>query len=88
MKQGDQGCVQADEHTEQPDLTLGNEDCIPHFPNNISSLLGTTIRENDDNQNIVGSVNYFVPQSRSQSHPVYYQYYMPDSQSYTVWQLY
>ena len=75
---------------EHQDLTLGNVDCIQHFPNNISSLLGTTIRNNDANQNIVGSLNYFVPQSQPQPHPLYYQYYMPDSQSYTVsgWQLY
>ena len=82
MKQGDQCYIPADEHTEQLDLTLGNVDCIPRFPNNTSSLLSTTIRNNDDNQNIVGSLNYFVPQSRP--HPVYYRYYMPDSQSYIV----
>ena len=84
MKHGDQGYIQADEHTVKPDLTLGNMDCIPRFRNNIFSLLGTTIRNNDDNQNIVGSVNYFVPQSRPQPHPMYYQYYMSDSQNYTV----
>ena len=70
MKQGDQGYIQPDEHTEQPDLNLVNVECIPRFPNNISSLLGTTIRNNDGNQNIVGSVNYFVPQSRAQPHPL------------------
>ena len=47
MKQGDQGYIPADEHTEQPNLTLGNVDCIPHFPNNMSSLLGTTISNNN-----------------------------------------
>ena len=90
MKQGDQGYIQEDECTEKPDLTLGNVDCMPRSPNNISSLLGNTIRNNDANQNIVGSVKYFVPQSRTQPHPLYYQYYFPDSQSYTVpgWQLY
>ena len=35
MKQGDQGYTPADEHTEQPNLTLGNVDCIPHSPNNV-----------------------------------------------------
>ena len=40
--EGDQGYIPEDEHTEQPDLTLGNLDCIPCFPNNVSSLLGTT----------------------------------------------
>ena len=57
-------------------------DCIQRFSNNICSLLGTTIRNNDDNQNIVGSVNYFVP--HFQAHPLYYYHSMPDSQSYTV----
>ena len=61
MKQGNQGYIQEDECTEKPDLTLGNVDCMPRSPNNISSLLGTTIRNNDANQNIVGSVKYFVP---------------------------
>ena len=90
LKQGDQDYIQEDERTEQPHLTLGNVDCIPLSPNNISSLLDTTIRNNDRNQNIVGSMNYFVAQSRPQPHPLYYQYYMSDSQSYTVpgWQLY
>ena len=90
IKQSNQGYIPADEHTDQPNLNLGNADCIPRFPDNISSLLGTTNRNNDGNQNTVGSVNYFVPQSRSQPHTVYHQYYMPDSQSYTVpgWQLY
>ena len=72
FKQGNQGYISEDGHTEQPDLTLGNVDCIPRFPNSISSHLGTSIRNNDDNQNIVGSV-YFVPQSRTQSRLVYYQ---------------
>ena len=62
--EGDQGYISEDEHTEQADLTLGNMDCIPRFPNNVSSLLGDSIRNNDDNQNIVRSVNYFVPQSQ------------------------
>ena len=84
MKQSNRGYSSEDEHTEQPDLTLKNLDCIPSFSNNISSLLGTTIRNNDSNLNIVGSVNYFVPQSQSQVYPVYYQYYMPDNQSYIV----
>ena len=90
IKQSNQGYIPADEHTDQPNLNLGNADCIPRFPDNISSLLGTTNRNNDGNQNTVGSVNYFVSQSRSQPHTVYHQYYMPDSQSYTVpgWQLY
>ena len=60
--EGDQGYIPEDEHTEQPDLTLENLDCIPCFPNNVSSLLGTTTRNNDDNQNIFRSVNFFVPQ--------------------------
>ena len=90
MKQGDQVYIQEDEHAEQPDLTLENVGCIPRSPNNISSLLGTTIRNNVVIQNTVGSVNYFVPQSQPQPHPLYYQCYMPDSQRYTVpgWQLY
>ena len=71
MNQGDQYYIQEDEPTEQPNLTWGNVDCIPCSPNNISSLLGTTIRSNDPNQNIVGSVNYFVPQSWPQPHPLY-----------------
>ena len=62
--EGDQGYIPEDEHTEQLDLTLENLDCIPCFPNNVSSLLGTTIRNNDDNQNIFRSVNFFVPQSQ------------------------
>lgn len=84
MKQGNRGYSPEDEHTEQPDLTLKNLDCIPSFSNNISSLLGTTIRNNDSNLNIAGSVNYFVPQSQSQVYRMYYQYYMPDNQSYIV----
>ena len=84
MKQGNRGYSPEDEHTEQPDLTLKNLDCIPNFSNNISSLLGTTIRNNDSNLNIVGSVNYSVAQSQSQAYPVYYQYYMPDNQSCIV----
>ena len=71
---------QCDKHTKQPHLTLGNVDCIPFFPNSISSLLGTAIRNNDGNQNIGGSVNYFVGQLQSQPHHVYYQYCMADSQ--------
>ena len=84
MKQGNRGYSPEDEYTEQPDLTLKNLDCIPSFSNNISSLLGTTIRNNDSNLNIVGSVNYSVAQSQSQVYPVYYQYYMPDNQSCIV----
>ena len=72
IKQGDQGYVPADEHRDQPNLTLWNVDCIPRFSNNISCHLGTTIRNNDDNENIVASVNYFVPRSQLQLHPVYY----------------
>ena len=53
MKQDNRSYSPEDQHTEQPDLTLKNVDCIPSFPNNISSLLGTTIRNNDDNRNIV-----------------------------------
>ena len=49
MKQGDRDNNPEDKHTEQPDLTFENVDCIPHFPNNISSCLGTTIRNNDGN---------------------------------------
>ena len=67
MKQGDCGYSPEDKHTEQPDLTLETVECIPRFPNNISSPLGPTIRNNDDKQNIVGSENYFVPQY--QPHP-------------------
>ena len=70
MKQGNRGYSPEDEHTEQPDLTLKNVNCIPSFPNNISSLLATTIRNNDDNQNIVDSVNYYMLQPQSQPHPV------------------
>ena len=84
MKQDNRSYSPEDQHTEQPDLTLKNVDCIPSFPNNISSLLGTTIRNNDDNRNIVCLENQFVPQPQSQPHPVYYHYYMPDNQSYTV----
>ena len=58
MKKGDQGYIPEDEYTKQTDLPLGNVECITRFPNNVSSLLGTTIRNNDDNQNIEGSVNY------------------------------
>ena len=53
MKQDNRSYSPEDQHTEQPDLTLKNVDCIPSFPNNISSLLGTTIRNNDGNRNIV-----------------------------------
>ena len=62
MKQGDCYYNPENKQAEQPNLTLGIVDCIPRFPNNISSLLGTTIGNKD----------------------VYYQYYMTDSQSYTV----
>ena len=65
MKPGDCGYSPEDEHAEQTDWTLGNVGCILRFPNNISSLLATTIANNDDNQNIVGSVNYTVPQPHS-----------------------
>ena len=68
MKQGYHGYSPEDKHTERPELTLGNVGCIPHFPNNISSLLGTSIRKNNDNLNTMGSVNYVVPQP--QPHPV------------------
>ena len=30
--QGDQDDIPEDEHTEQPDLTLGNKECILRFP--------------------------------------------------------
>lgn len=60
MKQGNRGYSPEDEHTEQPDLTLKNLDGIPSFSNNISSLLGTTIKNNNDKQNIVDSVNHFL----------------------------
>ena len=73
-----------DKHTEQPDLTLGNVDCVRCIPNNISSHLGTIIRNKDDNQNIMCSANYFLPQPQSHPHPVYYQHYMPTSQTYTL----
>ena len=56
VKQGGRGYSPADKHAEQPDLTLGSVECIECFPKNISSLLGTTIRNNNDNQNIVGWV--------------------------------
>ena len=88
MKQGNRCYSPENNYTEQPDLTLGNVDCIPRFPNNISSLLGTTIKNNNANQNTVDSVNYFL--HKSQRRPVYYQYYFSDSQSYSVpsWHLY
>ena len=38
IKQSNQGYNPADEHTEQPNLTLGNVDCIPRFPDNIFSF--------------------------------------------------
>ena len=53
------------EYAEQPNLNLGNMDCIQRFPNNLHSLLDTNIRKNNNSQNIVVSVNYFVPQPQS-----------------------
>lgn len=84
MKQDDCGYSPEDKRAEQPDLTLGNVDWIPCIPNNISSYLGATTRNDDDNQNIVCSANCFLTQSLSQPHPVYYQHYMPTSQSCTL----
>ena len=49
IKQGDQSYIPEDKHTEQPDLILLNVGCIPRFPNNISSLLGSTVGNNDHN---------------------------------------
>ena len=60
LKQGNRRYSPADHYTKQPGLTLGNVSCILPFPNNISSLLGTTIKNNNDKQNIVDSVNHFL----------------------------
>lgn len=63
MKQNDYCYNPDNKHVEQPNLTLGNVDCIHRFPNNISLLVGTTIKSNNNNKNIASSLNYILLQS-------------------------